>query len=214
MPSGSTLIVTLEALSRTEVVATPIAEINVPVEGDPPFAFSMPYAPSGIDEQGQYSLRVRITGDRQLRFMSTEHHDPFADGDLEVLVSRVTAQRLSPQPDVDLLNTYWKLNLIDDSPVQAIGEGREPHLRFSPDESVVSGHAGCNRFSGGFELNGDEIRLGPLAATRMYCEDTMAVEDAYLQALERVAGFRIFGPVLSLLDDQGQLVLQFESVYF
>ena len=36
-------------------------------------------------------------------------------------------------------------------------------------DGVVGGSSGCNRFTGAYNQNGDELTLGPLASTRMAC---------------------------------------------
>ena len=48
----------------------------------------------------------------------------------------------------------------------------------------ASGFGGCNTFTGGYELDGDSISIGPLAGTLMACElQKMAIEGAYMPAL-------------------------------
>ena len=55
---------------------------------------------------------------------------------------------------------------------------------FSPDGSV-SGSSGCNRYSGPYTVDGNNIEMGPFASTLMACPDLiMAQEALYLKALE------------------------------
>jgi heat shock protein HslJ len=78
----------------------------------------------------------------------------------------------------------------------------------APDDSVptltladgsASGFGGCNTFTGGYELDGESITIGPLAATLMACEDDKsAAEAAYLPALEAADSWAI---------EDGELVL-------
>ena len=66
-----------------------------------------------------------------------------------------------------------------------------PTLHFGED-GMVSGFAGCNKFSGSYTVTGDELSLGPLASTKMACEPpASAVESAMLEALAGVSSWSI-----------------------
>jgi heat shock protein HslJ len=79
------------------------------------------------------------------------------------------------------------------------------------EEGTASGFAGCNRFTGGYELDGNSFAVGPLAATQMACENAKtAVEAAYLPALEAVDAWAIEGGELVLSAD-GKETLRYEG---
>jgi heat shock protein HslJ len=88
----------------------------------------------------------------------------------------------------------------------------------APDDSVptltlgdegASGFGGCNNFNGAYELDGDSITIGPLAATLMACEDDKsAAEAAYLPALEAADAWAIEDGELILSTD-GEETLRF-----
>jgi heat shock protein HslJ len=79
------------------------------------------------------------------------------------------------------------------------------------EEGRASGHAGCNRFTGAYELAGERLTFGPLAGTLMACPPPLeAVERAYLAALARVASWRVEEDALVLLDADGQELLRYE----
>jgi heat shock protein HslJ len=66
--------------------------------------------------------------------------------------------------------------------VTAEGPASTATLRF--EGGRVHGFSGCNRFVGGYVLDGDRIRLDSLAGTMMACEPAvMAAESAFLAAL-------------------------------
>ena len=68
----------------------------------------------------------------------------------------------------------------------------------------LSGHNGCNGFFGSYEITGERIAIGPLGATSMACEEpVMALETAFMQALEQARGFARDGIRLELTDEQG-----------
>lgn len=66
----------------------------------------------------------------------------------------------------------------------------------------ASGFGGCNRFGGSVEVDCATLRFGPLAATRMAC-DQLAVEQTYFDALGGVRGYKIDGDKLTLTSDGG-----------
>lgn len=104
-------------------------------------------------------------------------------------------------PAAELRGTEWTLLELD---------GRAPPLPAAPSAAVrltlqaegarVVGHAGCNRFSGGYALDGAALRFTPLAATRMACEpEAMDLERRVLAMLGAVGGWRVDGDQLVLL---------------
>ena len=67
----------------------------------------------------------------------------------------------------------------------------------------VQGYGGCNRFFGGYQLEGESISFSPIASTRRYCEETMAVEDALFTALGKVTRLKVSEEGFSLLSEDG-----------
>jgi len=53
-----------------------------------------------------------------------------------------------------------------------------------PEEGKTAGNGSCNRFTGSVDINGNTIKFGPLAATRMMCDpESSNQESEYLKAL-------------------------------
>ena len=79
------------------------------------------------------------------------------------------------------------------------------------EEGNASGFGGCNTFTGGYELDGDSISIGPLAGTLMACElQKMTVEGAYMPALEAADAWSIDGDEL-VISSGGEETLRFSS---
>jgi heat shock protein HslJ len=57
----------------------------------------------------------------------------------------------------------------------------------------VHGFSGCNNLMGSYRLEGGGLQLGQLASTQMFCQDTAALERAFLDALKGATGYRIEG---------------------
>lgn len=116
--------------------------------------------------------------------------------------------------NADLFETYWKLTRLGDEPVIVGQRQREPFMIFRHgDTTSVSGHAGCNRFTGAVDLDASALEFGMLAATRMACPDAMQQEQAFLQALGEARRWNIVGQHLELFDAEGRLLARFEAVY-
>lgn len=77
-----------------------------------------------------------------------------------------------------LADTSWTIVEIDDQPVS----GDIYAMQFTADR--ISGQAGCNRFSGGYTVDGPTLTPGAIMATRMACpEPRMTHERRALQVL-------------------------------
>ena len=83
--------------------------------------------------------------------------------------------------------------------------GSEQYIQFR--EGRVAGHSGCNRFTGGFVQNGEALKLGPLASTKMACApERMAQELAWFQMLDKVRGYEATHLVLKLKAADGKVI--------
>jgi heat shock protein HslJ len=67
---------------------------------------------------------------------------------------------------------------------------RRPHVIFGP-AGRPSGADGCNRVAGSYALDGDGVRFGAIAASRMACPDTGDVPDRFHAALKGTGHWRI-----------------------
>lgn len=82
-----------------------------------------------------------------------------------------------------LASSAWRPERLAEMPLDAATAMR---VQFEQD-GTLSGHGGCNRFTGGFQIVDEVLKIGPLGATRMACpEPAMSFEIAFLDALESV----------------------------
>jgi heat shock protein HslJ len=77
-------------------------------------------------------------------------------------------------------------------------------ITFLPEEYRVSGFSGCNRFFGGYSLEGDQLRFSNLAATKMACLGENP-EQAFFEMTSRISRMEWRGSTLVLSDDSGEL---------
>jgi heat shock protein HslJ len=92
----------------------------------------------------------------------------------------------------------WSVAVIDGKPLP---DGANIWLTVTFD-SKVTGHTGCNQFSGKADLDAGMMIFGPLMSTEMACADPamMEREAAFMKALAEVEWF--------LVTPQGYLYLQ------
>jgi heat shock protein HslJ len=73
----------------------------------------------------------------------------------------------------------------------------------------VSGRTGCNTFNGSYTQQGNTIRIGTIAATRMMCaQDVMAQEREFLKALESAVRWDVQGDRLDMHRADGERALE------
>lgn len=74
------------------------------------------------------------------------------------------------------------------------------------------GVSACNNYNTTYSVDGDSIELGLVVSTMMACPDeTMALERAYLLALESVESYSITDSTLEFSDADGTVLLTFTA---
>ena len=117
---------------------------------------------------------------------------------------------------VSLAGTEWTLTAYNNGQeaVVSVLIGTEITAAFG-DDGRLAGSAGCNTYGASYEVDGDQITLGPAVTTRMWCpepEGIMDQENAFLAALGSAATYRIQSDKLEMRDADGALALQFTAV--
>jgi heat shock protein HslJ len=117
-----------------------------------------------------------------------------------------------PKPDAPFSNTRWKLAGLAGRKGRPQME-KEAFLRFDDATRRFQGSAGCNNLTGSYSHDGNHLRIGPAATTRMICPpESMLVEDELLQVLRDTDGLHISGDRLELLKGS-QVIARFEAQF-
>lgn len=83
-----------------------------------------------------------------------------------------------------------------------------PSIEFGAKQ--VQGSTGCNRFNGPYSVDGDSMKLGPLATTQMACPPPAdEVERAFVRDLGNVRHWRVTDRELALSDANREPILVF-----
>jgi len=111
--------------------------------------------------------------------------------------------------ELELISSAWRparlgeMRLTDDT---------EMYLQFGAD-GKVTGHGGCNRFFGDYELTGEALKIGPLGATRMACpEPAMSFEISFLEAIQTAVAAASTADHLALKNDKGDIVVRLVGI--
>ena len=120
-----------------------------------------------------------------------------------------TTMPQTPQSSTPLEGTNWQLTQLGTTRITADPQ-RGPSLTLSPEQHRVAGAGGCNHIMGGYKLEANKLTFTQMAGTRMACPSGMDTEQAFLEALGKVASWKITVNTLELLDAKGTSVATFQ----
>jgi heat shock protein HslJ len=124
-------------------------------------------------------------------------------------IRRTLVAILSKTAAPTLVGPTWRLVTLEG---RAVVAGTQVTAAFD-NEKRISGSAGCNRYTGGATVTGEQLAVGALASTRMFCgaEGVMPQEDAYFAALGKAKTYRIVDGELRLGPAAGVVTLVYEA---
>jgi uncharacterized lipoprotein YbaY len=116
---------------------------------------------------------------------------------------------------ITLAGTSWLVRAYNNGQeaVVSILKGSTVTAAFAKDDTI-SGLAGCNRYSAGYEISAGKITIGPARTTRKACRDPEGImdqESRLLAALAASSAYRIEGERLQLRADDGALQVDLVS---
>jgi heat shock protein HslJ len=128
------------------------------------------------------------------------------DGDsLTTTAASGAALRFMREPPPQLAGVNWKVTSFNNNRHAVVGVIGEPSIRMSFKNGQVSGSAGCNTFHGTYAIDGGQIKVGQLAATRRACDEPlMTQEQEFLAALASAVTWSIDGNVLDMHRADGE----------
>jgi heat shock protein HslJ len=121
--------------------------------------------------------------------------------------------RLSAEEPSPLIGRPWELSGYSNGKQAIVSAlaGTEITLELR-DDGTIGGSDGCNRYMSGYTLEGAKLVIGPLATGRMACRGPKGAAEqaeAFAEAVGTVAGWRIEGDRLTLLNGEGKPAAQF-----
>lgn len=124
----------------------------------------------------------------------------------------VLVEELKKESDpVVRLHDIWALEKLDGKQWESKSLER-PTLEIKLTTGKVMGTDGCNQYNGTIQkITTEELVLGPLASTKKACPD-MELSDLFHTKMAEVKGYHRDELKLTLLNDDGQAVMQFKKV--
>ena len=120
-----------------------------------------------------------------------------------LLFSCTATQQIEEKPDTPLqIQGEWTLQTLRGvAPAASIPL---PSLQIDLKENRISGNGGCNNYFASIEhCSPTALSFSAIGATRMLCLSDN-IENAYFQALQEVATYKIQANTLLLLNKQGE----------
>lgn len=131
-----------------------------------------------------------------------------------VITPQMTATVPAPATDAGLIGTWTltEMAVQDGSAVMNVFSAPITLSFFT--EGTMAGNGGCNNYQGTYTITGaelpfgNEIIIGPIASTAMYCVSTSDTETTYLQILQNARTYALEGgQTLSLRDEPGNVLV-------
>jgi heat shock protein HslJ len=109
-----------------------------------------------------------------------------------------------------LIGTEWLLTDLPGTTVVLTSKASFSVL----ESNRAAGNASCNRFSGGIEINGNNIKFGPVATTRMACgDDTLTTQETqFLKFLSATNRYEMRNPFLLIYAEGFDQPLRFSRM--
>ena len=130
-----------------------------------------------------------------------------------LLITAATASLIVGHPNAEqsLEDTEWKLLQVVGETVLGDAPQGAPTLMLDSENMRAAGTGSCNRYTGSYTLDGEQIRFAEIAATQMMCPEGMDIEDAFFYTLEEARTYVVIESHLELYDGDGGLLGRFEA---
>lgn len=102
-----------------------------------------------------------------------------------------------------LEGTNWLLIELNGKEISTVEYNKPISVFYQKEGSKVNGFAGCNSFTGSYKLEGSKIVCTPLASTKMFCQETMDIETAFLKILQTEHTFKMEGAHMIFKEKSG-----------
>lgn len=110
----------------------------------------------------------------------------------------------------DLAGTEWSIVRIgtEDGMRESVEGRKRPSIAFHG-EGRFSGTTGCNDFFGTFDVTDHGLEAGPVALTRMMCDENLMMQERHITAaIDATRAVEMHEGVPVLVDEDGRPVLE------
>ncbi|MEA3337360.1 MAG: PA14 domain-containing protein [Chloroflexota bacterium] len=164
------------------------------------------------DRAGVFSVTLRVV-DSAGQEDSAVSQIEIRAGDTPTQVPTATPVATPTPEPTPIVGTSWSLTYLTSGPgsLVSILPNTELTALFGLDFSL-SGSGGCNQYNTTYVAQGTSIRIDPVSATNLICDipgGIMEQEASYFGFLTQASSYRMSADRLELLNDQGEVLLQF-----
>ncbi len=127
---------------------------------------------------------------------------------LKKILSRekTSGDQMPTQTTSNIFANAWQLTRIEGKEINTT----KAYIEFNEKDARFGGNTGCNRMSGSFTKTDSSIKFSQIISTKMFCQDTSEIENAFTRNLEEAARFEIKNGKLYLFADE-TAVLEFTA---
>ncbi|WP_406685533.1 META domain-containing protein [Seonamhaeicola sp. MEBiC1930] len=125
------------------------------------------------------------------------------------VITMKTCDNLSSQKPDTMFNSTYNIITLNGKDISEFNL----KIAFNDSTKQVSGFSGCNRFLGSFTIEGETLRMGPLASTRKMClPELNTIESEMLDILSKEITFSKEDSSLRLLENKTVLIEAIKKV--
>jgi len=152
-----------------------------------------------VQVEGELVQRPAMEGEVKRAFFIVDQFDNIDPG-----------RQCASKEAVSLEGQEWQLVEMPGTDLN-IPKDKPPTLYFDHKEKRITGFAGCNRFFGNYQREGEHLEIGPLGSTRMSCGGIDQFEHAFLENLQQASKWTIQNDSL-ILSRENQSLLIFKII--
>lgn len=109
-----------------------------------------------------------------------------------------------------ITNKTWKITLLNSEKIQ--GDEKDFYLKLNSNSNQLEAKAGCNQLFGEFQIKDNFISFSKIGSTKMYCVETMAIENSFIAILSQTSKVAIIDSSKFILLTDDIVIAQFELV--
>ncbi|WP_308254713.1 YbaY family lipoprotein [Geminocystis sp. GBBB08] len=209
LPKGSVIEIKLVDISRQDVSAITISEQKIVTNGEQiPFNFKLPFNPKDINPRYTYAIQAKIFIDNQLTFINTQSYLVITRDNptnIDLILTKVPSNQ-SP------LSSFLGEWLLEDLAGKGVIDFLQTTVTLTQDGKIF-GNAGCNNYTGTYQITGNKIKISPLASTRKMCTPAvMDQETKFLQVLPSINTIDYNEPFLFMDSPMREKTLKFTQL--
>jgi heat shock protein HslJ len=130
---------------------------------------------------------------------------------LACIILVISCGSLSSSQEKNKANGFSTEFILASYELIAIGErnveSMNLEMHIDPKQKRISGDSGCNRYGYTYQLENEVLDLGFGMATKMYCEDTQAIENEFFKQMSKVNRFIIQGENITFTNENNEVLV-------